>query len=203
MTKTCSKCKAEKPLSMYYEDKRRKDGKQSHCKCCFKAYRDAIPETMKQRKQDWNTKNKEKIKEYSKEYYAKNSTSIKEKALNYHAENRESLLNKMKLNRLKNIESYKTRSNNWKKNNPGAANALNAKRRASQLQATPTWADFEAIEREYELAAWCSKVTGEQYHVDHIIPLQGKRVCGLHVHTNLRVIMASENIAKNNRFEVL
>ena len=80
--------------------------------------------------------------------------------------------------------------------------ASNAKRRALKLKATPRWADYDAIRREFELAKWCSKVMGESYHVDHVIPLRGKFVCGLHVHTNLQVIRGSENASKNNRFEI-
>ena len=78
-----------------------------------------------------------------------------------------------------------------------------AKRRASQLQRTPKWLneiDFERIENEYRLAALLTKVTRSPWHVDHVIPLQGKFVSGLHVPSNLRVLQASENIAKANKF---
>jgi len=52
------------------------------------------------------------------------------------------------------------------------------------------------------LAKWCSKVTGIQYEVDHIIPLQGKKVCGLHTANNLQVIPMSDNRKKNNQFHI-
>lgn len=60
-------------------------------------------------------------------------------------------------------------------------------------RATPKWADMALIEQVYN-----SRKPGE--HVDHIIPLNGKLVCGLHVHNNLRVISSSENLLKNNKW---
>jgi hypothetical protein len=81
--------------------------------------------------------------------------------------------------------------------------SLSAKRRASILLRTPKWLSVEQlkeIETEYALREWCSEVMGEEYHVDHIVPLQGKKVSGLHVPWNLRVIPASKNISKSNKF---
>ena len=83
--------------------------------------------------------------------------------------------------------------------------AYEATRRALKLQRTPKWLteiDKERIENEYKLASLQSKITGEQWHVDHIIPLQGKNVSGLHVPSNLRAMRGSDNISKHNNFEV-
>jgi hypothetical protein len=73
--------------------------------------------------------------------------------------------------------------------------AYSAKRRASKLKATPKWANLVAIKEIYQTCP-------EGYHVDHIIPLQGKLVCGLHCEFNLQHLLASENLIKGNRFEV-
>jgi len=73
-------------------------------------------------------------------------------------------------------------------------NASSAKRRAAKLNRTPSWADLEKIKEVY---ANCP----EGYHVDHIIPLQGKTVSGLHVETNLQYLTAEENLKKGNKFE--
>jgi hypothetical protein len=86
---------------------------------------------------------------------------------------------------------------------PYAANA--AKYRAVKLQRTPGWlgkAELSAMRQFYALAAQQTKTSGFSWHVDHIVPLQGATVSGLHVPSNLQVIPAAQNIAKHNRFEV-
>jgi hypothetical protein len=70
--------------------------------------------------------------------------------------------------------------------------ANSAKRRAAQLQAIPLWADLNKIEEIY-----LNKPKG--YNVDHIIPLQGDCVCGLHVENNLQYLTESENKSKGNK----
>jgi len=89
----------------------------------------------------------------------------------------------------------------WKLNNPGKVRADTAKRRSEKLQRTPQWLDktqHAEIEFTYE---YCSALRsiGLNYHVDHIVPLQGKIVSGMHVPWNLQVIPADENIRKANR----
>lgn len=80
------------------------------------------------------------------------------------------------------------------------ANAHHAKRRTSKLHATPQWSDLKRIEAIYAEAQRLTMETGVVHHVDHIVPLQGKNVCGLHVSWNLRAIPALENLTKSNKF---
>lgn len=78
----------------------------------------------------------------------------------------------------------------------------NSLRRASKLKATPSWLTeqdklhFKCI---YQVAAMRNKESDILWHVDHIVPLQGENVCGLHVPWNLQIITAEENLAKGNR----
>ena len=80
-----------------------------------------------------------------------------------------------------------------------------ASRRARKMLATPTWLDEDQkrmIDEIYSLAKLKSDVTGICYHVDHIIPLKNKKVCGLHVPWNLQVIPAQENLSKSNHYSL-
>lgn len=70
-----------------------------------------------------------------------------------------------------------------------------AKHRAKLLNAIPTWADLAAVERLYTEAA------ASGMHVDHVYPLQGQTVCGLHVANNLRLLTPLENLKKGNRVQ--
>lgn len=83
------------------------------------------------------------------------------------------------------------------------ARANDAKRHAAKMQRTPAWLtadDLWLLEQAYDIAALRSKMLGIAFHVDHIIPLQGKYVSGLHVPTNVQVIPWYENVAKANKY---
>jgi hypothetical protein len=80
--------------------------------------------------------------------------------------------------------------------------AKTAGRRAARQQRTPPWSDPVAIRAFYDEALSRSYMTGIKHHVDHIVPLRGRLVSGLHVAANLQVITASENMSKKNNFEV-
>jgi hypothetical protein len=82
------------------------------------------------------------------------------------------------------------------------ANAYSAKRRAALKRAIPSWVDsnhFEQIKTFYEEAKKRSQRTGERWNVDHIIPLCGKTVCGLHLPWNLQLLTEKENMQKSNK----
>lgn len=93
----------------------------------------------------------------------------------------------------------------WRKRNAGKVLALTRKRQLAKRKRTPSWLtpdDFWMMSQAYELAALRTKIFGFQWHVDHIIPLQGDEVSGLHVPSNLQVIPGYENSRKGNRMEV-
>jgi hypothetical protein len=89
----------------------------------------------------------------------------------------------------------------WQKRNPGKATAEARVRYLSKGKRTPKWADLRAIAKLYELASAMTRKTGESWNVDHIIPLHGRTVSGLHVLGNLRVIRRLENLTKSNKWD--
>ena len=64
--------------------------------------------------------------------------------------------------------------------------------KTARKQATPSWACMASVRRMYQTAAAFGM------HVDHVIPLRGRNVCGLHVPENLRLVTPAENMAKGN-----
>lgn len=91
----------------------------------------------------------------------------------------------------------------WQQANPEKVRAINAKRRASKRRAIPPWItddDLFIIEFLYLKAQTLTLITGVEHHVDHMVPLQGRTVCGLHVPWNLQVITSNENLTKSNHW---
>lgn len=125
----------------------------------------------------------------SKEYRIKNAEKVRLSASSRSA--------KYYLN---NAEKILSRTSEYQRKHPEKSCTKAAKRRAAKLQRTPTWADHEKIKAIYAYAKFIEEL-GIKCHVDHIVPLQGKRVCGLHVHYNLRVVTDVENIKKHNKVD--
>jgi hypothetical protein len=98
------------------------------------------------------------------------------------------------------VKSYRTK---WLKQNPHVTRARAAKREAYKRGHTPKWLSADdkwVIAEAYSLAQLRRIATGVDWHVDHIVPLRGKMVSGLHVPWNLQVIPAQDNWRKNNHF---
>ena len=92
--------------------------------------------------------------------------------------------------------------NAWKENNKTQVRADTKARRRKHRLATPKWLTRQQkseIRQLYQIAITMTKTTGEQYVVDHIVPLRSEFVCGLHVPWNLRVIPRQENLLKSNK----
>jgi len=158
---------------------------QKHCKECNQKL--ALSQFYKDRtiKDGYRNKCKSCTNASHKVYAQKNKNQIYAKKLEW---------------RSKNAEYLKKYHRNYKKDNRDKQTALQAKRRAVKLQATPSWANLLDIERLYIVAAKVTKDTGVSHHVDHVVPLQGKNVCGLHVFNNLCIIPAKMNLQKGNTF---
>lgn len=98
--------------------------------------------------------------------------------------------------------TYRERHAKWRDANREVYLAKKARHRAAKRGAMPDWLEFEdhdEIKAMYATAQYMEAFTGTPYHVDHIVPLQGDNVCGLHVPWNLRVIPAEDNLRKGNR----
>lgn len=101
-----------------------------------------------------------------------------------------------------NREKKRSQDAAWRAAHPDKVNVYSNARRARKLRAQPAWLsdnDLKKIEAVYEEAARRRVETGVVYHVDHIVPLKGKSVCGLHVPWNLQVLTKTENLRKGAR----
>jgi hypothetical protein len=89
----------------------------------------------------------------------------------------------------------------YQKANPELVAVIKAARSPRVAQATPAWVDWRAVKQVYSEAASLTRMTGIPHHVDHIVPIRGRNVCGLHVHNNLRAVPADVNRRKHNKLE--
>lgn len=177
-TKICSRCKESKDISMFKKYFRAGDWLWKYCKQC-----DKNKKTVKYKFKNYKVKNKE----YYKDLYKKQRIDRLAKAKVYYENNKDAI---------------KQRVSNYVKNNKGKINSYKAKYRASKYNATPKWLtkdQLKIIAEFYKKAKRMSEETGKIHHVDHIIPLQGKNICGLHVPWNLQILSQSENCSKTNK----
>jgi len=154
-------------------DKTKKDGYCNYCKSCNKEYRLSRRDHYVNLCLKWRQDNQDKVKETNAQY------------------------------RKDNPDRVKAMQKAWRKQNPSKCRALNRKYEQRKAKACPTWLTPEQlseIQQYYWLAKDLQSVTGEVYHVDHIVPLKGKNVCGLHVPWNLQVLPADINMSKGNSF---
>lgn len=189
--KLCATCKAEKPLSEFYKRKDSPDGYRNDCKVCRSA------RSLKNHYADH-----EAGKERLRQAYEKRKAANPNLSAEIYARYRESSLEQSKQYYQDHIEERKAKQRLWSKTNRGTANALAKRYKLKKINATPAWlseSQLLHIKCKYQLAAMLNIHGVEAWHVDHIVPIRGKDVCGLHVPWNLRVIPAKENMAKGNR----
>ena len=179
--KLCTSCNEEKEYIKFYKSKKSKDGMFSTCKeCdkkrCKKYCKDNKDKIVKiQSKYSRSQKNKDRVNSY------RSTDEGKRKRKEYYC------------------KKGKETKRIWREGNRAKLTACQAKRRTCKINATPDWANLEKIEVLYEKCIWLGSLTGLRYHVDHITPLQGDNVCGLHVWENLQILEASLNISKSNK----
>ena len=168
--------------------------KYGHCLCdeC-KAYNYSVARASEKKRayvKKWRVENKDKVASYTAKWNRNNKAQRKYIVASW---------------RRRNPDKVKAMSNKagkkWNMNNKGKRNAIVAKRKYSLIARTPPWADIKKIKAVYIEASRITKETGIPHEVDHIIPLQGEFVSGLHVHTNLQILTREQNRSKGNRYE--
>jgi hypothetical protein len=135
--------------------------------------------------------------EYFREYNKRED--IKDRKNEWYQENREAVIAAAATRPAAVLREYR---NAWKANNKTQVRADTKARRRKHRDATPKWLSRKQkseIRQIYQIAITMTQTTGEQYVVDHIVPLRGEAVCGLHVPWNLRVITQDENLKKSNK----
>lgn len=140
----------------------------------------------------WYAKNAEKCCQSSRNWRAANPDKTKAQLAKWERENRQKRLEiRRRRAALKrgDINAWHTA---WRKANRPKMRAKNAIRKARKLMATPSWVDKKALVLVYQECPI-------GMHVDHIVPLKGKTVCGLHVPWNLQYLTPEQNLAKGNR----
>lgn len=147
---------------------------------------------VKAKRSDYHNKNSEKINAKTRKWYEENKDRHRENGKKYRKENEERLKEIAHNAYVENKENYKQAHRNWRKNNPHMVTFYTRQYNLSKEKRTPSWANLEKIKEFY-------KNCPEGYQVDHIYPLHGKTVSGLHIETNLQYLTKSENCRKSNK----
>lgn len=189
--KSCSNCHTFKDACDFYKNENSKDGLHSYCKVCVclksKSWcqANAIRHCASVRK--WQNKNEAKLKINRKIYYLRTKEQSIQKATKWIAANKKKHINSVK---------------QYVKRNPGKSRLWSANNRARRSKSIPRWLTLEhreLIAIYYIDAINISLKTGIPHEVDHIVPLCGKEVSGLHVPWNLQIILMTDNLAKSNK----
>jgi hypothetical protein len=201
--KTCTKCKTEKPLERFSIAR----GKHiTQCKDCVNERSAKWYEQNKERalanNKEWFEANKERKHATTKAWGMANKEKRSQDAAKRYIENKDAILERNRQNYHANIEKERARGSAYFQQNKETHRARVAKYRKARIERTPAWtneSDKLRMKCYYQVAKMRTRETGETWSVDHIVPLQGEGVSGLHVSWNLQVITKSENVAKGNK----
>lgn len=216
MMKKCNKCFKDIPLEGFYKRPKGKFGVSAVCKTClrldgksyYQSNRAKVDAKNKKNKiinreryrktyKKWAKKNKEKRNKQARERHLLNREKEVARVRKYNENNRDIRLAYYRNNK----EKVKQSQLNWKIKNRDKYRQYYNKRRLAVINSkfvTPD-SDKVLIEKIYKEAVRLTVETGIKHEVDHIIPLQGKNVCGLHVSWNLQVLPFNENRSKGNK----
>jgi hypothetical protein len=162
-------------------------------------------EARKQYQREYSQRKRLEAYARVKEWRSKNPDARKEHDKKYRKNHADKELARSILWKKANPEKVAKYAKKTKENNRARIISNKAAYRASRKNRTPTWlTDFDKLKMRciYSVASMLKRENKEEWEVDHIIPLCGKNVSGLHVPNNLWFIKALENRYKNNKFEV-
>lgn len=207
--RACTKCGVFKDEDAYSPRKSVKSGINSICKDCVNEYarnrRATNPKakvTQKICQARWDAKNPDKLKAIQARYKERHPTAALDAVKRYVARNYEMVRTRNREGMIKwrttNREMSCQKAKEWRARNKAKCRDMYATKRAAKLHRSVSWRDKEKISAIYAEATALREL-GFNVHVDHIIPLQGKNVSGLHVHNNLRIVTAHYNLTKHNK----
>jgi len=187
--KECTKCYEVKPLGDFFNCKKSLFGKTSKCKSCIKG----LSEPKRDQKRDYDRQrrleNQDAIRRYDRYRYRRDK------------EKRTALAKRWAR---KNPEKRRAICRKYEHKNKGKYVFYSRSKQMRRCQATPKWLtpeQLDQIEMLYILADSFTRITGIKHHVDHIHPIKGNGVRGLHVPWNLQILSQSENCSKSNKFD--
>lgn len=185
--KQCCICGERKTFDEFVKCSKEKDGLSGRCKPCHRAKTRPY-----EARREYTQAQRERKKQYLAEYTAAhaNDSGWKERRREANA--------KWRAN---NKDRVAAANAQWKRENSAKVLASTRKRQTAKQRACPSWADTKHIEMFYIGAKFVESLFGVKHHVDHIVPLRGKNVCGLHIPVNLRIPPAEENMRKGNRWQ--
>jgi len=147
-----------------------------------------------------NEEQKLKRRERDHARYLKNREAVRERQRLYRLANTERIAETKRQWHDANLGRAKENLRRWRAANPHAVTASTINRQLAKTRRTVAWADHSKIRAIYAIAR-TYRDFGIDCHVDHIIPLRGELVSGLHVEHNLQLLPAHLNDAKGNRYE--
>jgi hypothetical protein len=174
----------------------------NNCIDCHLAYLDRKKDVCKENGRIYREQNKDRLAAKQRAYYRDNKDACQAYQRAYYIENHDYVLKRQRVYG----ENNKDRIKEYVNSNPEMRRAMYARKRVSRASRRVDWGDEHAKEtretelRMYEMAVMLEEATGIEYNVDHMIPLKGHLVCGLHVASNLQVIPESLNREKCNKF---